>query len=76
MLVDGKPEFIVAPTEVPVCYHARYVKIPAEVNLESNTGSEVPEVLHDEILQRAVELAKNAWEGNIETAKAFGERSE
>lgn len=30
----------------------------------------------NEVMQRAVELAKNAWEGNIETTKAFGERSE
>lgn len=30
----------------------------------------------NEVMQRAVELAKNAWEGNIETTKALGERSE
>lgn len=76
ILVNNLPEFVVGPNVVPVAYHSRYIKTPAEVNLESNVGSEVPEILHDEILQRAVELAKNSWEGNVETAKAFGERSE
>ena len=30
----------------------------------------------NEVMQRAVELAKNSWEGTVETTKAFGERSE
>lgn len=76
LFVNGQPEFIVHPGELPIRYTVRYVKYPKEVNLDSNDVIEVPEELHDEILQRAVELAKNAWEGNLETHKAFGERSE
>ena len=30
----------------------------------------------NEVLQRAVELAKNAWEGDVTSTKTFGERSE
>lgn len=76
LFINGKSKIIIDPNYAPYKYNIRYVKIPAEVNLESDVNSEVPEVLHDEILQRAVELAKNSWEGNIETAKSFGERSE
>jgi len=54
----------------------RYIKTPTEFDLTNGVISDIPEILHDEVLQRAVELAKNSWEGNIETTKAFGERSE
>lgn len=58
-------------------YHVRYVRKPKEVNLGNNNDiPEIPEALIDEVLQRAVELAKNSWEGNLETTKALGERSE
>ena len=76
LLVDGNAEIIVSPDMFPIRYNVRYIKYPAEVDLSSDVGSEVPEILHDEILQRAVELAKNSWEGTLETHKAFGERSE
>lgn len=76
LLVDGCAEIIVSPDMFPIRYNVRYIKYPAEVDLSSDVGSEVPEILHDEILQRAVELAKNSWEGTIETHKVFGERSE
>lgn len=76
ILTNGEPEFLVSPQYHPVRYRLRYVKTPAEVNLASNVSPEIPEVLIDEVLQRAVELAKNSWEGNLETTKALGERSE
>lgn len=76
IITNGEPEFIVSPNWHPVRYYLRYLKVPADVDLTSDVQSEVPEILWDEILQRAVELAKNSWEGNIETEKAFGERSE
>ena len=76
MTIDNIPEIMSQPNSVPVCYHIRYVKTPKEVNLASNISPEIPEVLIDEVLQRAVELAKNSWEGNLETTKALGERSE
>lgn len=75
--IDDVPEFMPMYGLVPITYHMRYVKKPKDVDLTDNNDiPEVPEVLYDEILQRAVELAKNSWEGNIETTKAFGERSE
>lgn len=76
IITNGEPEFITDPNWHPVKYKIRYIRKPADVDLSSDVGSEVPEILHDEILQRAVELAKDSWEGNIETTKAFGERSE
>lgn len=62
-------------------------KISEEVSEESteeeNTATvlefppiEVPEELHDEILQRAVELAKIAWQGDLNSTLAGGQRSE
>jgi hypothetical protein len=38
--------------------------------------SELSEELHEEILQRAVELAKIAWEGNPTSSIQVGQRSE
>lgn len=37
---------------------------------------ELDESIHEEILQRAVELAKVAWEGNVQTVVEAGNRSE
>lgn len=77
IVVETTPEIVVGPNEVPLYYYIRYIKLPKDVNLEDATDvPEIPEVLVDEVLQRAVELAKNSWEGNIETTKALGERSE
>jgi len=38
--------------------------------------SELPDEIHEEILQRAVELAKIAWEGSPTLAAQAGQRSE
>lgn len=74
---NGSAEFTLPQIGInPIYYHIRYVAFPEEVDLSSDKNSSIPEILHDEILQRAVELAKNSWEGNLETTKAFGERSE
>ena len=51
--------------------------IQGESTPYSNTvGSELPEELHEEILQRAVELAKAAWVGDMNTTLQMGGRSE
>lgn len=76
MFINGNMEIVVNPGMIPTQYRIRYVKAPTEFNLTNGVISDIPEILHDEVLQRAVELAKNSWEGNIETTKAFGERSE
>ena len=76
-------------------YSMRYVKRPQPivlVNLNSVAGGlsinnvstvtpcELPEHLHDEILQRAVELAKTAWtsngQDNYQAVMQAGQRSE
>ena len=66
----------------------RYVRRPnpiilvdLENGLEVNGYSEamdceLPEELHEEILQRAVELAKAAWQGDVKTSVELGNRSE
>lgn len=77
IITESRPEFVLIPGTAPIDYHVRYVKMPKDINLADETDiPEIPESLYDEVLQRAVELAKNSWEGNIETHKAFGERSE
>lgn len=80
-LTNGIARFVVWPNDeiTQNGYRIRYVKVPAEVDLESNVNSEVPEVLHDEILQRAVELAKAAYVSDAnqqQIIQALGERSE
>ena len=61
-------------------YHVRYVREPKEVNLgDNNDVPEIPEVLVDEVLQRAVELAKAAYVGDVnqqQIVQSLGERSE
>ena len=42
----------------------------------SEMGSELPEHVHEEILQRAVELAKIAWAGEPAATVQAGQRSE
>lgn len=76
IIVNGTPEFIIGPGMAPYKYNIRYVKMPSEFNLDDNTISDIPEMLHDEVLQRAVELAKNSWEGNSQTTVELGGRSE
>lgn len=77
IITEGKPEFILYPGIAPTDYYIRYIKYPKDIDLADDTDiPEIPESLYDEVLQRAVELAKNSWEGTIETHKVFGERSE
>lgn len=72
-------------------YRIRYIKRPSPIILvslsEVQSGltihgasaaqtSELPEELHEEILQRAVELAKIAWAGDPSATIQIGQRSE
>ena len=70
-------------------YHIRYVKHPKPIILESLDGSglsingetnamgcELDPEIHSEILQRAVELAKAAYTGDINSQLQTGQRSE
>lgn len=77
ILVNNVPEFIIGPNFAPYKYSIRYIKVPAEVDLSNEQKTcELPDSMIDEVLQRAVELAKNAWEGNSQTTVELGGRSE
>ena len=76
-IIDGVNQFRIVTSEPVKGYSIRYVRIPKEVNLgDSNDVPEIPEALVDEVIQRAVELAKNAWEGTSQTTVELGGRSE
>lgn len=73
----------------PDGYHIRYVKHPKPIILESLDGSglsinnetnemgcELDPEIHPEILQRAVELAKAAYAGDLKSNVELGQRNE
>ena len=73
----------------PDGYHIRYVKHPKPIILESLDGSglsinnetnemgcELDPEIHPEILQRAVELARAAYAGDLKSDVELGQRSE
>lgn len=73
----------------PGGYHIRYVKHPKPIILESLDGSglsinnetnemgcELDPEIHPEILQRAVELARAAYAGDLKSDVELGQRSE
>lgn len=77
MISGNKVEFLTSPVYHPLRYIIRYVKVPKAINLsDDNDVPEIPEMLHDEVLQRAVELAKLSWEGNLNAVVAAGQNSE
>lgn len=69
-------------------YHIRYIRKPKPIILETLTDElsidghteesqcELTEELHPEILQRAVELAKAAYAGDLQSNVELGKRSE
>lgn len=58
----------------------RYVRYPKAIELditkEGDSPCELDETMHEEIIQRAVELAKNIWLGNLESTVQLGQRAE
>lgn len=81
-----KAEIIVGPNDNLVEYVARYVKRPRAIRLttfddvEIDGGKEeqtceLDPILHHEILQRAVELAKAAYTGDLSSQIALGQTS-
>ena len=68
---------IIQPNDTFVQYSLRYISKPSEIDLnDSDKDCKLPEILHQEILQRAVELAKLSWDGNINAVVAAGQNSE
>lgn len=80
MFVNGNIIVHVGPGDIPVMYKIRYVKEPKWIDLSNNNDTpEIPESLYDEVLQRAVELAKAAYVGDMnqqQIIQSLGERSE
>lgn len=88
---SNKVEIIAHSNDNITSYNIRYVRIPAPivlVDLSTDYGDlsiegvssisqcELNEILHEEILQRAVELAKAAYIGDINSVTQMGQRSE
>ena len=74
-----------------VTYSMRYIRRPSPIILANLSGiqnslsiqgeteamtSTLPDEIHEEILQRAVELAKVAWSGDVSAIIQTGQRSE
>ena len=84
---DKKAEVIVGPNDTLTAYNIRYIKKPRAIILSDLEGvtldnkseaqtCELDSILHQEILQRAVELAKAAYTGDINSSVQMGQRSE
>lgn len=82
-------EIMVGPSDTVEKYTIRYVKKPRPIILDDLVDSEVSidglrekseceldPILHHEILQRAVELAKAAYTGDLNTSIALGQASQ
>ncbi len=89
--VVNKADIVVGPSDTLTKYTIRYVRRPNPIivsNLDgltiegkdTTTECELDPILHEEILQRAVELAKVAWtntgQDNLQAVIQAGQRSE
>lgn len=89
--VVNKADIVVGPSDTLTKYTIRYVRRPNPIivsNLDgltiegksTATECELDSILHEEILQRAVELAKVAWtntgQDNLQAVMQAGQRSE
>lgn len=84
---DNVAEIVVGPSDTLISYTIRYLKRPRAIilsNLDDVTldgisteqSCELDPILHPEILQRAVELAKAAYQGDIGTMTALSSNSQ
>lgn len=84
---DNRAEIIAGPNDTITSYNIRYIKRPRAIILSNLEGvtldgksqsqtCELDPILHPEILQRAVELAKAAYTGDVNSAVQMGQRSE
>lgn len=87
----NKADIVIGPSDTLVRYTIRYIRRPQPIIISdldgltiegkgSKTECELDPILHEEILQRAVELAKAAWtstgQDNIQAVMQTGQRSE
>lgn len=86
-LLKKQADIIAGPNDTIQEYHARYIKFPQAIILSDLEGvtldgkseaqeCELDPILHPEILQRAVELAKAAYIGDLNSSVELGKRSE
>lgn len=84
---NNTAEIIVGPNDTLTSYNIRYIKKPRAIILSDLEGvtldgtteaqtCELDPILHAEILQRAVELAKAAYTGDVNSSVEMGKRSE
>lgn len=82
-----KAELVVGPNDHILEYVARYVKRPRAIRLitfddvtldggSEEQSCELDPILHEEILQRAVELAKASYSGDLQSQIALGQASQ
>lgn len=83
----NRAEIIIGPNDTLTKYTIRYIKRPRAIILSDLEGvtldgknteqtCELDPILHQEILQRAVELAKAAYAGDLNSNVELGKRSE
>ena len=88
---SNKADIVIGPSDTLTKYTIRYVRRPNPIivsdldgltieNKSTATECELDSILHEEILQRAVELAKVAWtntgQDNLQAVMQAGQRSE
>lgn len=89
--VVNKADIVVGPSDILTKYTIRYIRRPNPIiltnladeysnvsieGLDTVTECELDPILHGEILQRAVELAKSAYTGDLKSSVELGQRSE
>ena len=87
----NRADIVIGPSDSMAKYTIRYVRRPKPIivsdldgltieGLSDTQGCELDPILHEEILQRAVELAKVAWtatgQDNVQVVMQAGQRSE
>lgn len=83
----SKSDLVVGPGDTITSYSIRYVKRPSPIILADLDGltidgvgtatkCELDPILHHEILKRAVELAKAAYDGTLQSTIAMGQASQ
>lgn len=87
--VSHKCDLIVGPDDTAVKYYARYIRRPKPIvlialddenlsidGINETTGCELDPIIHQDILQRAVELAKAAYTGDLSSQVGLGNASQ
>ena len=68
----NKSDLIVGSMDKILKYSARYIEAPNRIDLKEQKMTNLPESLHEEIVLRAVELAKATYLGDLSTQINLG----